>query len=180
MLVGSFGYSQQKVRYGLRGGLNVTKLLSIDQPAALGYHVGGFAKIPVGSFVSLQPEVTFSTKGMRTSTLGLEDANYRFRYLDVPLLLSVNVGSVVDVQFGGYASYLLHVDTSSGMTNLDKRDFTTLDFGIVAGLGIDVGNLQIGARYNFGLVQAAETNRAIAQLGHAKWGNAQLYVAVIF
>ena len=63
---------QGQVRFGLKGGMNVSSFdmsskqgVVIDFSNRFAFHAGGFAEIPVSSFLSVQPELLFSSKGAR-------------------------------------------------------------------------------------------------------------------
>ena len=91
---------QGQVRFGLKGGMNVSGFnistkqdLVVDFSNRFAFHVGGFAEIPVGGFFSVQPELLFSSKGARCEILntytyppvyGRSDDIYRMRYVYHP------------------------------------------------------------------------------------------------
>lgn len=69
-------------------------------------------------------------------------------------------------------------DLGDGFARLDRNNFNKWDYGLVGGLGINLGpGVQIGARYNYGLKEIADSRGARAILGNTKNSVAQLYVA---
>ena len=106
---------ENKVRFGLKAGFNISNLYDQEgndnnTDAKMGLAAGAFLHIPFGSALGFQPEFLFSQKGFRATgqTLG---ADYEFSrtttYLDVPLLLAFKPGSNVALLAGPHVSYLL-------------------------------------------------------------------------
>ena len=69
--------AQGQVRFGLKGGMNMSSVdvstkeemsFDIDISYRFAFHVGGFVEIPVSGLFSVQPELLFSSKGMRFKT----------------------------------------------------------------------------------------------------------------
>ena len=72
LLVSAGIQMQGQVRFGIKGGMNVSGFdmssmqgVVIDFSNRFAFHAGGFAEIPVGDFFSIQPELLFSSKGAR-------------------------------------------------------------------------------------------------------------------
>jgi hypothetical protein len=63
---------------------------------------------------------------------------------------------------------------------LDRDDYKAWDYGLSAGVGFNVGAVQIGARYNYGLQKIAGSDSADLALGDSKNSNAQVYVSFNF
>ena len=64
--------TQGQVRFGVKGGMNISKFdkfavedMNVDLSYRFAFHAGIFTEIPAGSFFSLQPELLFSSKGSR-------------------------------------------------------------------------------------------------------------------
>lgn len=179
--------------FGLKGGLNYTNLAGLDADdnnARVGFNAGVFARTMPESPVGVQLELLYSTKGNRTTYnafFGLveQDVDFNLNYLELPVMASIRVMDVVDFQIGGYAAYLLSGkvktsgDLGSGSGEIDKSDFTSLDAGIVGGIGFNVGeNLQIGMRYLHGLVDVIDDSTLSAVVGDAQNRCLQVYLAV--
>ena len=63
---------QGQIRFGLKGGMNMSKFdmtategVVIDFSSRFAFHAGGVVEIPLNGFFSLQPEMLFSSKGAR-------------------------------------------------------------------------------------------------------------------
>jgi hypothetical protein len=155
-------------RFGIKGGLNYSNLdISRDATNSnwlIGFNLGIFTKLPFSSFVAIQPELYYTSKGSNVTYKSLfvdGTARFNFNYLELPVLIVLNPISIVNIHFGPYFSYLLNgivVNTSTTNlfnfeNNINADDFSRFDAGGVVGVGIDLGGLSVGARYNFGLTK---------------------------
>ncbi|MFT3885325.1 MAG: porin family protein [Flavobacteriales bacterium] len=191
-LVLGISVQAQGPAFGIKGGLNVSNLHVNDankENSRLGFNLGVFGRTDPEGPVGLQVELLYSTKGTHTTYnafFGLvdQDVDFNLNYLELPVLVGFRLGPVLELQAGGYAGYLLSAkvktsgDLGSGSDELDRDHFRSADFGVVGGVALNFGNAQIGARYNYGLTEIADSNGAKAVLGDAKNACAQLYVAI--
>jgi Outer membrane protein beta-barrel domain len=174
-------------RAGIKGGLNASNLYIDnvnDQNARLGFNVGVFGQILSSDAFALQLELLYSTKGSKAQYGGTvnQEIKYNLNYLDLPVLAVFKIGEIVEIHAGGYASYLLNADISySGIVNgtdkINSDNLKSFDYGLSGGLGVNFGSVQVGARYNYGLVEIADSNLAKTILGSAKNSCAQVFVA---
>jgi hypothetical protein len=180
---------------GVKGGLNFSNLNleDVDGELRLGYHAGVFLNVPLGEAFSLQPEVLFSSKGSRTTynleTFSLEgESVLALNYIEVPILGVLNVGDVAQINFGPYLGFLstasLELDGEIAdneffeSDELDQDNFRNLDYGVAAGIALNFGALQVGARYSLGLVAVEDSESAEIFLGDARNQNVQVYAAL--
>ncbi len=154
-----------KPRFGIKGGVNFSNLYTKDvddNNVLTGFNLGVFAKLPVASFLAIQPELYFTTKGGESTYNNAfvnGTARFSLNYIELPVLAVVNIGKYFNVHAGPYAAFLLSGKTTnkSNVTlfdfedNLDTDDFNKLDFGVAAGIGADLGGVGFGVRYNYGL-----------------------------
>lgn len=184
-------------RIGIKGGLNISNFYRDnvgDQNARFGFNLGLFTELAVGESFSIQPELLLSTKGNR-ATYGADDGvldlvgaegevKTNLTYIDIPVLAKVTFGEVINVHIGPYASYLIGAnastegDLASGSQELNRDNFKAWDYGLAAGLGVDLEAVTIGARYNLGLANIAKTTAADLILDNSKNSVLQFYVAV--
>ncbi len=183
----------QSPRVGVKAGLNASNL-HIDQEDVddenmrIGLHGGVFAQMMgEDAMVGLQTELLLSTKGSsaKYDFLGVDGrVSFNTLYLDLPVLLVVKLGDVVDLQAGGYGSYLLGASTSTDgdlgedYQKLDKDNFNSFDYGLAVGATINIDVISIGARYNYGLKSIASSDAAKLLLGDSKNSVAQIFVAL--
>ena len=172
--------SSLRPKVGIKGGLNLTTLYSgdnvTDQHMKAGFNAGVFAKFPVTRGFSIQPELLYSTKGAKTtySNTVQGDGEYRFNmgYMELPLMAVVNLGSNFNIHAGGYAAYLLGASVKdvnshgdiTGATDLNADNFNRWDFGLAGGIGFDIQNFTIGARYNYGLSSLGKSGNLSGEL----------------
>ena len=159
-------------KFGIKGGVNFTNLYMDnvnDEQMKVGANAGFYAKIPITTGISFQPELIYSNKGSRVNydNFILGEGEYRFNlhYLELPILFSFNVAKNFSLHAGGYGSYLLGANIKDmkedgsiqEIEDLDADNFNRFDAGLAGGLGFDVGNFTIGARYNYGLINVGKS-----------------------
>ena len=128
----------------------------------------------------------FSTKGSQADYGGIVNSTVRFNlnYLDLPVLAVIKLGPSAEIHAGGYASYLVSANINysgnvgNGTDRIDRDQLKSFDYGLAGGFGLNFGPVQVGARYNYGLVKIADTNAARNILGNSKNSVAQLYLAL--
>lgn len=154
-----------KPRFGIKAGANLSNLYTKDvddNNMLAGFNAGVFAKLPVTSTFSIQPELYYTTKGNESkynNTFVKGTARFNLNYIELPVLAVVNVSKYFNVHAGPYAAYLLNgkATNESNVTlfnfqnNINTDDFNKFDFGLAVGLGVDLGALGFGLRYNYGL-----------------------------
>jgi hypothetical protein len=176
-------------RVGIKAGLNASNLYIDDvndENTRFGFNGGLYGQILSSEAFAIQPELLFSTKGSQAEYGGLVNSTVRFNlnYLDLPVLAVFKLGPSAEIHAGAYASYLLSANIDyegnfgSGNEKIDRDQLKTFDYGLSGGLGLNFGPAQIGARYNYGLVQIADSNNARSLLGNSKNSVAQLYIAL--
>jgi hypothetical protein len=183
--------SDNGLRVGIKGGLNVTNLYVEDvddENPRYGFHVGVYTQLFESDVFAIQPEILFSTKGTRTTydELGFEgDVKFNLNYLDIPVLAVFKLGDAAEIHVGPYFGYLISASSDidgdlDDYEELDKDDYASWDYGLSAGVGFNVGSVQLGARYNYGLQKIAESDGADLALGDSKNSNAQVYISFNF
>ena len=155
---------------GIKGGVNFSDLYTENADNSkmiTGFNIGVFSKLQISDNFAFQPELYFTTKGAEvTYNNAFVNGTARFRldYLEIPLLLVVNVTDNFNIHVGPYAAYLLSgtVKNQSNVTlfnfedNIDTRDYNRLDAGIAAGAGFDFRSVSFGARFNYGLTKVGK------------------------
>lgn len=165
-------------KFGVKGGLNLSNLYVDDvqdENMKTSFNLGLYAKIPLAKGFSLQPELLYSGKGAKLAynnvLLGTGEYRFNLNYVELPVLAVVNIAKNLNLQAGGYAAYLAAANITrlnSSTSTIDKikdlktSDFNRFDYGLAGGLGLDVQNFTIGARYNYGLNQVGKGNASIA------------------
>ncbi|MBC3541460.1 porin family protein [Rufibacter sediminis] len=141
--------AEAQTSLGLKGGLNVStiRIPGTELDPRIGFHVGGYASTPISSRFALQPEVLYSQQGVDT-----RDYEYTFNYLNIPLIFKGTISGGLHAQVGPQFGILLAAHRKQGRNSLDITDTRNrYDGAIALGLGYDVSNLQVSARYNLGI-----------------------------
>lgn len=156
--------------FGIKGGINFSNLYVKDadeNKMLTGFNLGLFAKLPLSKTFAIQPELYYTTKGAQTtynSTFVNGTFQYNFNYLELPLLFVVNITDNFNLHVGPYVSYMLNgkVKNKSNVNSVDfdekinTEDYNKIDAGIAAGAGVDLGAVNLGARYTYGMTKVGK------------------------
>jgi len=152
-------------RIGAKGGVNINKISgkSYKEGFNFNFQAGIFLQFNFSDRFGLQPEVNF----VQTSSEFSNDANdiyydlfldgsqkkSKLNFLEVPLLLNINVGESkrVKLQIGPAYGGLLKqtVDSLKANANIYKNG----EWSAIGGLFIQLPFVNIGARYKMGLTE---------------------------
>lgn len=152
------GYSQG-FSFGPKIGLSQTKLdLKSDDfksgDSKFGYHVGVFARIGLGGLY-LQPEVLYTqTQGQFSfdeGVGGIKEYEADFNRVDIPVMLGFKMFNLLRVQAGPIASINVNSELKEAGETVRDVDYKNATLGYQAGLGVDIGNLIIDAKYESSL-----------------------------
>lgn len=179
------------LRVGIKGGLNVTNLYVDevdDENPRYGFHLGVYTQLFESDVFAIQPEILYSTKGTRIeddSDLFDATMDFNLNYIDIPVLAVFKLGEAAEIHVGPYFGYLLNANIDvdgdfDGDDDIDRDNFKSWDYGLSAGIGFNVGPVQLGARYNYGLQKIADSDVAEEILGNSKNSNAQVFVSFNF
>lgn len=114
-----------------------------------GYHAGAFARMSFGGLF-LQPEAILTSTGGKIeisdadNTVPVRVENVKFSRLDVPLMVGYNFFEVLRVQAGPVSSTLLSARQEG--QNI-KEYLENADWGLQAGIGVDIGSITADVRY---------------------------------
>ncbi|TDE53420.1 porin family protein [Flavobacterium sp. GT3P67] len=154
-------------KFGIKGGVNFSNLYTEDvddNNMLTGFNVGFFAKLPIANNIALQPEISYTGKGAElvyNNAFVSGTAQFKLDYIEVPLLLVVNVTENFNIHAGPYAAFLVSAKTTNKSDdgsynfedNIDTDDFNKFDAGLAGGVGIDLEPISFGIRYNYGLTK---------------------------
>lgn len=194
----AMGESSLSPKFGIKGGVNITNLYVdddvSDENMKVGFNAGFFAKLPVTRGFSIQPELLYSSKGAKETydNFILGEGEYRFNlnYIELPVLAVFNLAKNFNLHVGPYVSYLAGVNikdlnkdegTIDEVAELDADNFNRFDYGVAGGLGIDISNFTIGARYNYGLKEIGKSGSVSGELlKDSKNSAISLYIGIGF
>jgi len=189
-LTASFGmlHAQEdnvNTEFGIKGGLNMSNLYkddADDKNVLFGFNAGVYATLPVSDFIAIQPELLFTTRGSKleyNNALAQGNVKLKLNYIELPLLVRVNITKNFNIHAGGYASYLVSAkSTGDGDFEFEDQyntdDFNKFDAGIAAGIGVDFNPISVGLRYNYGLTTIVKDGDNSSD---AKNSNLSLYLS---
>lgn len=150
-------------RFGAKAGVNINKITghSYKEGFNFNFQAGAFLQFNITKRFGLQPEVNFVQSSSEFSNdpndiyydlfQGGSQKKSKLNYLEVPLLLNVNVGQSkrVKLQIGPAYGGLLKqtVDSLKNNGNLYKNG----EWAAIGGLWIQLPFINLGARYKLGL-----------------------------
>jgi hypothetical protein len=154
----------QTLGFGAKGGVNFATQTTTNAPggASYGYRVGlmggGFVTLPLSSWLDVQAEGLYASKGTSLKVLGLT-TTAEVDYFEVPVVARLKTG-------GGHRRYFIEGGASIGVRvraraktsfsgsteDVDVSDqFERVDYGIVAGGGLEMSRFVFDGRYTYGL-----------------------------
>ncbi|MCC9073254.1 PorT family protein [Flavobacterium sp. F-65] len=172
-VLGFTNVNAQKIKFGVKGGLNFASISGDDTKdvdAVTSFNFGVVSEIPISEKFSFQPELMYSGQGY-----SFNDNTVALSYLNIPLMGKYYLTKGLSVEAGPQIGFLLSAKDDN--TNV-KKSFNTFDFGVNFGLGYKLENgLNFGARYNLGLT---DINNIDNYSGKNKNGVLQVSVGYFF
>ena len=134
----------QDVKFGVKGGLNMSTTSEDGASSLLAFHLGGFAELKVNDKFAVQPELLYSAQGAK-----FDGFNYNLNYINVPVMAKYYVADAFSIEAGPQIGFLM----SAKVDGVDFKEFCkTTDFGLNLGAGYNLNeNMSLGLRYSMGL-----------------------------
>jgi len=182
------GEHENLFRFGAKGGVNINKITgqSYKDGFNFNFQAGAFIQINFSSRFGIQPEVNFvqSSSEFSNDPSDIYDDIFRdgsqkkskLNYLEVPVLLNINLGSSKRVKlqvgpaYGGLVKQT--VDSLKNNGNLYKNG----EWAAIGGIWIQLPLINLGARYKLGLTDL----NAIDNRQSWKSQSIQVFVGVTF
>jgi hypothetical protein len=157
------GEHENFFRIGAKGGVNINKISgkSYKEGFNFNFQAGVFLQFNFSNTFGLQPEVNFVQTSSEFSNdandiyydlfLGGSQKKSKLNFLEVPLLLNINVGESkrVKLQIGPAYGGLLKQTVDSLKTKADI--YKNGEWAAIGGLFIQLPFVNVGARYKLGL-----------------------------
>ncbi|WP_111671466.1 porin family protein [Algoriphagus litoralis] len=140
-------------QFGVRAGYNSANFASTNFDAKSGFHVGGYYTIGAG-FISIEPGIQYSQKGYQgTETATGKIVDESLGYIDVPVLLRLNLLPAVNIFAGPQASVFVSSKYQLGDEMFDSSEaIKGYDLGGVVGAQVKLPlGFNVQANYDFGL-----------------------------
>jgi hypothetical protein len=154
----------QSPQMGVKGGINLADVkVEADHGGAtfdfrMGLVAGGFVTWGLASWLEVQPEVLYSSKGAKHKEEGI-DSRLVLDYVEVPVLGRFSQAlSGMRIYLGAGPTFAVRVRAKerikfSGST--EERDISDdverFDIGAAVGGGLEIGSFVFDGRYTFGL-----------------------------
>lgn len=144
----------QKVKLGLKAGLNISSLTfdesELNSTSKAGFTAGFMVEIPMAKNFSIQPELLYSQQGTKTSFSDIDVTNSNFSstiqldYLNIPVMLKYYVAKGLSVQAGPQIGILLkannkYQDNFLGYENKESFDLKEYSTGIDTSVNFGLG-----------------------------------------
>lgn len=160
----AFGFTnaqdKKDISFGVKGGLNISSVTNAVQygtnsSSLIGFHLGFFGEFMVSDKFAVQPELLYSTQGVKVDDSGGNKIDAKLDYINIPVMAKYYATNSFSLEFGPQIGFLVSAKEKSGGVTTDIKDATkSTDFGLNLGAGYDITkNMTLGLRYNFGLSQ---------------------------
>ncbi len=157
----AFTSSAQKIKIGLKGGLNFPSASSFDvenltgsaNESSSGWHAGVFGTFKV-AMIGIQPEILYSTTNFKDAN----NNDTKYDFFSLPIIGKFYVLPGLSLQAGPQFGLILTSDTQGIPSNLELSDFVnTSDFSVAVGAGMELPfGLDVHARYLIGLTDLSD------------------------
>ncbi len=147
----------QHFSLGIKGGANLGKITghTFKDEFKLGYQIGGFATIPLGKVIAIQPEVLFNQTNVDTSNR-FSDI-YQFNKIDkielnqilIPVMVNFNINRVLTLQVGPQFDVVINQDKNLLQNGGDA--FRGGNFAGAAGVQLNLMKFRIYGRFTGGI-----------------------------
>jgi len=152
-----------QAQFGIRAGLSSGNFSDTNYNAKLGFHAGGYYRLGSG-FISVEPGAQFSIKGYETNALpNGAVVSEKLSYLDIPVLVRLNIYEFLNVFAGPQGSLLLARKYElDGNTDTSTEAIKGFDLGAVVGLGVSIaGGVNFQLSYDLGLTSLNYYNKDV-------------------
>jgi hypothetical protein len=175
----SANISTAQISIGAKGGLNLSNLNGLSIPdveteALFGFHVGGYVAFNLGKNFALQPELVYSTQGVKLKDDANNEEDLKLNYFNIPVMARFYTNGGLFLEAGPQFGFKVN-DVSLDGTDVDEA-FKSSDFSLGAGLGF-MGKSQgfgVGLRYNVGISKTADADAGAIEDADFKNGVFQL------
>jgi hypothetical protein len=152
--------AQNKVMFGVKGGVNISSLQYKDAAddannPRLSFHAGALAHVHINDTWAIQPEVLASKEGFNNTT---SPQNWRILYLNFPVMLQYMFAHGFRLELGPEFGFRVSAQVANGGDFVNATSaYNQLNFSAAGGISyLSKYNIGIGARYTKGLVDVTQ------------------------
>ncbi|TPE45272.1 porin family protein [Pontibacter mangrovi] len=177
-LIQSMAEAQEKPRFGLKGGINVSDYTGRGyndfslEDTRTSYNMGLVSELPLAAKWNVQSELLYSEQGyVLNNNNSAADLEVDLNYLQLPLLAELKLWKGLYLQAGPQLSYLLNKDSlPEDGENGTVFNYNRVDFSIAFGAEYQFQNLMVFGRYSNGINRIVnssdvQTHNRVMQLG---------------
>ena len=160
----AYAQSYTRNRVGAIAGFTSSsaKISDVDAKSISLYHIGLTAELPVGLGVTIQPSLLYQMKGMSldswknsTGTDIKDSFETKVGYLELPVQIQWGPDLLAFRPYGflePFVGYKLTDSSKGESAKVLSDELKNVEYGLGAGVGIDIWMLQFSAKYfwNFG------------------------------
>ena len=169
--VASASSASAQIGYGARAGVNFANVSfdgddEVPSDGRIGALAGVFATVPLGGWLTVQPEAIYTVKGASVEVAEIS-SDYIVDYLEVPVLARFHLRSNIYLAAGPSMALRLRARSrtafggSTEELDLDD-DVERFDLGVVGAIGVEFGRWLVDGRYTHGLSDTdADTSDAV-------------------
>ncbi len=184
LLVASAAHAQLPVKFGVKGGLNITKV-KFDKDIAKADNRTGFFIGPMAEFtvpivgIGADIAVLYDQKNIEVN-----DTKEKLQFIDVPINLkyTLGLGDLAGIYFATGPQFSFNVGDKK-LFDAETYKMKSSNFSWNVGAGVKlINHIQVGYNYNIGLGKTAEVNSPLDPVKKIKMKNNahQISVAYIF
>jgi hypothetical protein len=149
---------RQKWTAGIKGGLNIADVTSLNGDNRLSGHIGLYIHSKLSTQWSIQPEIYYSGQGQQFPVNPRDEATLALSYINIPLMFQYHATRQFYLEFGPQIGFLLSANVKNNGDKWEVDDsFNKVDAGLCFGIGIQATRmLGFYARYNAGLADISK------------------------
>ncbi len=152
-------------------GLNIANLTDVnDADVRCGFVAGAELEYQATDLFSVTAGALYSQQGCKYSKEGV-DGTCKYDYINIPILANVYVAKGFAVKLGIQPGFNVNGKVKGELEgyNVEKDvDAKSFDFSIPVGISYEYKNVQLDARYNWGLTKVADSDVAKLVLDDSK------------
>lgn len=155
----------QEVRLGAKAGLNYASIggdYAENYDPRVSFHIGGLVEVPLGGKFAIQPELLYSSEGMKDGYYSLVfdsniKSNLKLDYINIPVMGKYYILDGLSVELGPQIGFLVsaknkYEDHQQSGTDDVKDLYNSIDFAIGLGASYRLNNgIFFSLRFNKGI-----------------------------